>query len=80
MKLVVPQRVVLPPAGKGLGHLQLRFDRIATGDLIVEADGQHLWRRRIKARPERRVSGEPYGSEFCSNANVVIIDIREHQR
>jgi thioredoxin reductase len=78
VKLVVPQRVAMPLSSEGLGQLQLRFDSVATGDLTVEADGQCLWRRRIKARPERRFLVSLTNLDGASGADVITIGIREN--
>lgn len=77
VKLVVPQRVALPPAGTGLGCLQLRFDRVMTGELTVEADGKSLWKRRIKVFPERRVLVNLADLAFPSDSRVIKIGVRE---
>jgi pyruvate/2-oxoglutarate dehydrogenase complex dihydrolipoamide dehydrogenase (E3) component len=77
VKLVVPQRLVMPLGGEGLGQLQLRFDSVAMGDLTVEADGQCLWRHRIKARPEQRFLLNLTDLNGASGANVITIGIRE---
>ncbi|MGH9612038.1 MAG: FAD-dependent oxidoreductase [Bryobacteraceae bacterium] len=77
VKLVVPQRVALPLAGEGLDHLQLRFDRPMTGELAVEADGKCLWRRRVKALPERRVLVNFADLNFPPDPKVIKIGIRE---
>jgi NADPH-dependent 2,4-dienoyl-CoA reductase/sulfur reductase-like enzyme len=55
IKLTVPQRLALPLDGRGLDALQIRLDRPVRGVLSVEADGVRLWRRRLTARPERRI-------------------------
>lgn len=78
VKLVVPQRVVMPLAGGGLGQLQLRFDSVATGDLTVEAEGQCLWRQRVKARPERRFLVSLTNLNGASGANMITIGIRQN--
>jgi hypothetical protein len=77
VKLVVPQHIVLPMTGEGLGHLQLRFDTIVTGDLTIEADGQCIWQRKIKARPEQRVLVSLANLRISSQANAITIGARE---
>jgi hypothetical protein len=67
----------MPLGGEGLGQLQLRFDSVATGDLTVEADGQCLWRHKIKARPEQRFLLNLTDLNGASGANVITIGIRE---
>jgi hypothetical protein len=77
VKLVVPQRLALPPAGEGLDHIQLRFDTARTGRLTVETNGRHVWQRRIKARPERRVLVKFADLNLSAQTEVIKIGIRE---
>jgi len=57
IKLIVPQRLVLPlaPALQGLPALQLRAVRRAAGRLRVKQGAATLWERRIGMAPERRI-------------------------
>lgn len=76
VKLVVPQRLVLPPVKSGLSYLQLRFDTVATGDLTIETDGKEVWKRKIKAIPERRVLVKLADLNISSDTEVIKIGIR----
>lgn len=55
LKFVVPQRLALPIDGNGFSHLQLRVARPATGALEVSSEDRAIWRRRVRALPERRL-------------------------
>lgn len=55
VRYVIPQILRMPPRRAGLTHLQLRVSRPVSGELIVTAGGECLWRERIKVLPERRV-------------------------
>jgi thioredoxin reductase len=76
VKLAVPQRLALPPGKSGLGYLQLRFDTVATGDLTIEADGKDVWKRKMKAIPERRVLVKLSDLNISSQTEVIKIGIR----
>ncbi len=75
VKLVVPQCLALPPAGEGLGHLQLRFDTVVTGNLTVEIDGKKVWQRRIKTLPERRVLVKLADLNISAQTEVIKIEV-----
>jgi NADPH-dependent 2,4-dienoyl-CoA reductase/sulfur reductase-like enzyme len=55
VKLVVPQRIMLPVNGSFLGALQLRLDRGASGRVLVEVDEVPVWQKAVNGLPERRV-------------------------
>lgn len=55
VRLVMPQRISLPANGTGLADLQLRVERPVSGDLTILSGGAPIWRRRVSARPERRL-------------------------
>ncbi|WP_374374345.1 NAD(P)/FAD-dependent oxidoreductase [Dongia sp.] len=56
IKLVVPQRLTFPAKGEGItDYIQLRVSAAVSGDLVVHAGGQRVWRQRISALPERRI-------------------------
>ena len=55
LKLAVPQRVAVPSAHAGLGHIQLRVSAAGKGILKAESEGRTLWQRRMSALPERRI-------------------------
>jgi thioredoxin reductase len=55
VKLVVPQRVLLPANGLGLADLQVRLDGTLAGTLRIEIDDALVWQRDVKALPERRL-------------------------
>lgn len=55
VKLVVPQRVLLPADGLGLADLQVRLDGTLTGTFRIEIDDTLVWQRDVKALPERRL-------------------------
>jgi hypothetical protein len=76
VKLVVPQRLALPAVKSGLGYLQLRFDAVATGDLTIETDGKDVWRRRIRAAPERRLLVKLADLSISSDTKIIKIGIR----
>lgn len=55
IKLVVPQRIVLPSTAQGLAQLQVRVTRQATGSLNVNTGRSTLWQSHKHLLPERRV-------------------------
>jgi thioredoxin reductase len=55
IKLVMPQRLVLPISMRGLEYLQVRVDHEAHGTLNLTAGGQSLWKKNISILPERRL-------------------------
>ncbi len=55
VKLVVPQRIQLPPNGSGLADLQLRLEQAVCGRILVEVDDSLVWQRAINALPDRRL-------------------------
>lgn len=56
IKLAVPQRLTFPARGAGItDYIQLRVSAAVSGDLVVHASGQRIWRQRIAALPERRI-------------------------
>ncbi len=55
LKLVVPQTLI-PNRRDGMQQLQLRMLSAARGHLTVSADGVTIWRTRLSALPERRLS------------------------
>ncbi|MFM0013543.1 NAD(P)/FAD-dependent oxidoreductase [Paraburkholderia sediminicola] len=55
IKLVMPQRLVLPMSMRGLEYLQVRVDREARGTLSLTAGGKSLWKKNISLLPERRL-------------------------
>jgi hypothetical protein len=75
VKLVVPQHLALPPGKTGLDYLQLRFDGVVTGDLTIEADGNAVWKRKMKAIPERRVLVKLADLNISSQTEVIKIGI-----
>ncbi|KVM89597.1 NAD(P)/FAD-dependent oxidoreductase [Burkholderia stagnalis] len=54
IKLVMPQRIVLPMSANGLEHLQVRVDRATQGTMCVSAGEKVLWKKGISLLPERR--------------------------
>ena len=76
VKLVVPQRLALPPGRSGLGYLQLRFDSAAAGDLTIETDGKEIWKRKMEAIPERRVLVKVADLNISSQTEVIKIGMR----
>jgi thioredoxin reductase len=54
IKLVMPQRLVLPMSPNGLEHLQVRVDRATEGTLSITAGEKVLWKKDIALLPERR--------------------------
>ncbi|AFT86110.1 NAD(P)/FAD-dependent oxidoreductase [Paraburkholderia phenoliruptrix] len=55
IKLVMPQRLVLPMSMRGLEYLQVRVDHEAHGTLSLTAGGRPLWKKNISMLPERRL-------------------------
>ncbi|WP_026227849.1 FAD/NAD(P)-binding oxidoreductase [Hoeflea sp. 108] len=55
LKLAVPQRIAVPSAHAGLGHLQLRVSAVGKGTLRAESEGRTIWQRRMSVLPERRI-------------------------
>lgn len=55
IKYSIPQKIVLPGASTGMTDLQLRFSRVAKGDLIALDGRDVVWRKTMSVRPERRV-------------------------
>jgi NADPH-dependent 2,4-dienoyl-CoA reductase/sulfur reductase-like enzyme len=55
IKFSMPQRIALPLAAAGMEDLQLRFSRVATGELVALNGKGIIWRRKLSVRPERRV-------------------------
>lgn len=55
IKLVMPQRLVLPMSMRGLEYLQVRVDQEARGTLSLTASGLPLWEKNISLLPERRL-------------------------
>ncbi|AIO36480.1 FAD binding domain protein [Burkholderia cenocepacia] len=55
IKLVMPQRLVLPMSMRGLEYLQVRVDHEAHGTLSLTAGGRSLWKKNISLLPERRL-------------------------
>lgn len=54
LRYLMPQRLT-PASTTGLQALQLRVARPVAGTLSLRHDGRELWRRRLRALPERRV-------------------------
>ncbi len=55
LKYVMPQRIALPRADRGMQALQLRVTRPVRGELVALDGSGAFWRTRIDARPERRI-------------------------
>jgi thioredoxin reductase len=55
IKLVMPQRLVLPMSMRGLEYLQVRVDHEARGTLSISAGNKPLWKKSISLLPERRL-------------------------
>ncbi|TKC91487.1 FAD-dependent oxidoreductase [Trinickia terrae] len=55
IKLVMPQRLVLPMSMRGLEYLQVRVDHEARGTLSLTAGGKPLWEKNMSLLPERRL-------------------------
>ena len=54
IKLVVPQRIIAGQAG-GFKYLQLRVSRPVTGELLITAENNQLWSKKMSLLPERRI-------------------------
>lgn len=78
IRLVVPQRLALPAAGgPALPCLQLRVERPVRGELVLAAEGGPvLWRRRLRALPERRLLVRLAGVEVPPGARSLEIGFR----
>ena len=55
IKFVLPQRLVPPPAARGMDHFQLRLNRAASGRLTLRAGSRVLWSQAVDSLPERRI-------------------------
>lgn len=55
VKYAVPQRIAFPLAEGGMRHIQLRWERAASGRLEVTDPAGAVFGRRMSALPERRV-------------------------
>jgi NADPH-dependent 2,4-dienoyl-CoA reductase/sulfur reductase-like enzyme len=54
VRFAVPQKVHLPYQANGMQDLQLRFSRVAKGDLVVLDNKRVIWKKRMSVCPERR--------------------------
>ncbi|MFV2092815.1 MAG: FAD-dependent oxidoreductase [Hyphomicrobiales bacterium] len=55
IKYSMPQRIVLPLASTGMNDLQLRFSRVARGELVALNGKGVVWKKMLRVQPERRV-------------------------
>lgn len=55
IKLVMPQRIALPLAHRGLEHIQVRVEQAAQGELVLSAGEHLLWQKSMSTLPERRI-------------------------
>jgi len=55
IKLAVPHTIKMQHGGEGMTHVQLRFTRPARGKLVARNGSGIVWRRHLRALPERRV-------------------------
>jgi hypothetical protein len=76
VKLVVPQRILLPSNGSGLGNLQVRLDGALSGKLEIEVDNARVWQREISAAPERRLLVPLSGIPLLAGAKSIRIAVR----
>jgi thioredoxin reductase len=76
IKLVMPQRLVLPMSLKGLEYLQVRVDQEAHGTLSVSANGRSVWKKNISLLPERRLLIPLNQLEVPENADTLRIAVQ----
>ncbi len=55
VKLTAPQVLSLPLADGHVGAIQVRASEALRGHLVLRADEQAIWSRRMRLRPERRI-------------------------
>jgi NADPH-dependent 2,4-dienoyl-CoA reductase/sulfur reductase-like enzyme len=55
IKYSMPQKIALPRGDAGMANLQLRVSRQVRGELVALNGKGVVWRRKISARPERRI-------------------------
>ncbi len=77
LKYVMPQKIMLPPAGTGMVDLQLRVTRPVRGELVAVNGKGILWRQNIHALPERRVLVPIADMDCAGGAGTIQFEIRE---
>ncbi len=80
VKLVVPQRILLPANGSGLGDLQLRLERAVSGRILVEVDNALVWEREVNALPDRRLLVPLAGIPLPAGATSIRVAVRPDDR
>ncbi len=78
IKLVMPQRLVLPMSTQGMEYLQVRVDREALGTLSLTAGGRSLWKKSMSLLPERRLLIPLNQLEIPECTDTLRIAVQQH--